>query len=136
MNRKLKKLFEEQFLPKASVLMINPTLLLGKLEEVKEKLSQEKIKTALGDSYQKLKLLWQLTLDYVKGNYRQISKNSMVKVISALIYFLIPLDFVPDFIFGLGLVDDVSVILWVYSSLDEEIAQYKEWRNENETTNS
>ena len=49
-------------------------------------------------------------------------------VTAAILYFLMPLDSIPDFILGLGYLDDVTVITFVLSQIQTEIEKYKIWR--------
>ena len=49
-------------------------------------------------------------------------------VIAAILYFLLPLDSIPDFILGLGYLDDVTVITFVYRQLGNELEKYRVWR--------
>jgi uncharacterized membrane protein YkvA (DUF1232 family) len=128
MNNKLKKVWNEKFMTKAGAMMLNPQVVLQKAQEAKERLNKDRIRSALGNSYDYLKTFVDLTMNYIKGDYRDIKKSSMVSVLAAILYFLFPMDLVPDFILGLGLVDDISVIIWVYNSLKEEIDQYKAWK--------
>jgi uncharacterized membrane protein YkvA (DUF1232 family) len=48
-------------------------------------------------------------------------------ILAAIIYFLNPIDLIPDFIPGLGLTDDFSVLLWVYNSVSTEVVKFLEW---------
>ncbi len=45
----------------------------------------------------------------------------MAKEVEALVYLIMPLDVVPDFMPVLGLLDDVSVILAAVAALDAEL---------------
>src|SRR6188768_2055923 len=51
---------------------------------------------------------------YAFGRYRILPWKSMLSVVAALIYFVSPLDLIPDFIPITGLTDDVGVLLWIY----------------------
>ena len=64
---------------------------------------------------------------YRKGHYREIKIQNILLVVAALVYFVTPLDLVPDFIPITGLIDDFTVVLWVYNKLQEEIDNYLEW---------
>ncbi|MEM8213470.1 DUF1232 domain-containing protein, partial [Morganella morganii] len=60
-----------------------------------------------------LRLLQELLVAWVRGEYRGLSRQALLSVIAALAYFLSPVDIVPDFIFGVGLLDDLAVLAWV-----------------------
>ncbi len=51
-----------------------------------------------------------LVKDYTKGEYINIEKNSVIIIISALLYFLSPIDLMPDSIPVMGYSDDELII--------------------------
>jgi uncharacterized membrane protein YkvA (DUF1232 family) len=57
-----------------------------------------------------------------------ISKAAYIAIAGALAYAVLPIDVIPDFIPGVGFVDDVFVIGMVMKSISEEIARYKAFR--------
>lgn len=65
---------------------------------------------------------------WVNGDYRQVSTRTMVTVIAAVLYFVVPFDLVPDFIAAIGLLDDAAVIGYVIGVVREEIAEFERWR--------
>jgi uncharacterized membrane protein YkvA (DUF1232 family) len=50
------------------------------------------------------------------------------KVIFALLYFISPIDVVPDFIPGVGFIDDAVVLALVVRSLGEAVKRYRQSR--------
>ena len=66
-----------------------------------------------------------------QGDYQDISKKSVIMVVAAIIYFVAPLDAVPDFLFGWGYLDDLAVLRLVFSQLAVEIEKFKEWKQQN-----
>ncbi len=46
---------------------------------------------------------------------------------ASLIYFLNPIDLVPDAILGVGLVDDLAVLTWVYRTVHQELNKFLQW---------
>ncbi len=77
---------------------------------------------------QDLQLLQGLCLAWWRGEYRAIGSQALVAVVAALLYFLTPLDALPDWLPGLGLVDDLAVLAWVLSTWKEELAAFRAWR--------
>ena len=65
---------------------------------------------------------------WVGREYSNISNANLVLIVGAVVYFLAPIDLVPDFIAGLGLVDDAAVIAWVVDAVRDELAKFKAWR--------
>ena len=73
-------------------------------------------------------LLLDLLRAYARGDYRDVAAGSLVGVVAALLYLLAPVDAVPDFIAGLGLVDDAAVLGYVVSTLGDELTAFRNWR--------
>lgn len=76
-----------------------------------------------------IKLLGSMIVDYKDGKYRKIPKSSIILIIAGFIYFLSPVDLIPDFILGLGYLDDVAVFNFILAKLITEIENYRQWKN-------
>jgi uncharacterized membrane protein YkvA (DUF1232 family) len=74
-----------------------------------------------------LQLIFRLVRARLKGGYRDVSKQSLVVLVGALVYFLMPLDAIPDFIAGLGLMDDVTIIGLALTAVKAEIQKFRAW---------
>jgi len=99
--------------------------------EAKEKLKDEKVRGRLGEAYETLTAFLRLVKAYVKGDYRSVGLGTIVTIVIAILYFLNPLDLIPDFLFAVGLLDDVSVIMWAGKKLVNEIEEFKNWESTN-----
>lgn len=69
---------------------------------------------------------------WATGRYRRMSTASLLAALGALVYFLMPVDSVPDFIPALGFVDDVAIIARVMKLFRKDIDQYRQWRADQE----
>jgi len=49
-----------------------------------------------------------------------------------LLYFIIPMDLIPDIIPFIGLLDDVAVLTTIINSLQGELIEYRTWKKINE----
>lgn len=98
----------------------------GLLEQAQKKANRKK--RSLGDTWEKLQLLFELVKAYSKGDYKNISTRTIITVIGAILYFISPIDLIPDFIIGLGLVDDAAVIGYTVKTLSTELAEFKKWK--------
>ncbi|MGG2397553.1 YkvA family protein [Pseudomonas sp. SH1-B] len=76
-----------------------------------------------------LQLLRALSLAWFKGDYRQISSQALLMVVAALLYFITPLDAIPDWLVGVGFVDDLAVLAWVMRTWKGELDAFKAWRD-------
>ncbi|MDY7565736.1 YkvA family protein [Pseudomonas sp. RTC3] len=82
----------------------------------------------LGKLKDDLRLLQALCLAYWRGEYRAVSPKAMLSVVAGLMYFLSPFDAVPDWIPGIGMLDDIAVLAWVMKSLESELNAFRAWR--------
>jgi curved DNA-binding protein CbpA len=84
----------------------------------------EKASPALKHILQDLKDLYGIFIDSVKGRYKL--HPALLSIIGGgLLYFIIPLDFVPDYIPIVGLLDDFAVLSVIINSMQEELLEYR-----------
>jgi uncharacterized membrane protein YkvA (DUF1232 family) len=79
--------------------------------------------------FQNLRLLIPLIKDYLKGTYRDVSVKSIVIFIVASAYIISPIDLIPDYILGLGQVDDAAILGLSLYFLEKDLMKYKEWKD-------
>lgn len=77
-----------------------------------------------------LALLQGLCVAWWRGEYRAINSQALLAVVAALVYFLAPLDAVPDWLLGIGLLDDLAVLAWVLRTWEDELQRYADWRDQ------
>lgn len=82
----------------------------------------------LGGLSEDLRLLQALCLAWWRGEYRQISRQALLASVAGLLYFLSPLDALPDWLLGLGFLDDIAVLAWVMRSWRGELEAFRAWR--------
>lgn len=114
-----------RYLPMARRLMAAGRL-PGLLFAVARKGSAERGR--LGRIMDDLKLLQALCLAYWRGEYRAVSPKAILSIVAGLMYFLSPLDAIPDWIPGLGMLDDIAVLAWVMKNFDGELDAFRQWR--------
>ncbi len=61
------------------------------------------------------------TIYYALILYHLVVKNYNPVAIGALGYFILPIDVAPDFMFGIGYIDDASVLYLALSYLESQI---------------
>ena len=111
----------------AEALLKQPTRLREKLANARKKLGQTDSGQLQGIKSQLTELI-EFSQDTLRGNYQTIEVKTPVMVVAAILYFLLPIDSIPDFILGLGYLDDVTVITFVYRQLSNELEKYRAWR--------
>ncbi|NQD95098.1 DUF1232 domain-containing protein [Pseudomonas sp. CrR25] len=75
-----------------------------------------------------LHLLQSLCLAWWRGEYRVLNPQALLAVVAGLVYFVTPMDALPDWLLGVGLVDDLAVLAWVLRTWSEELAAFRTWR--------
>ncbi|OYD56825.1 hypothetical protein CGZ90_14820 [Fictibacillus aquaticus] len=79
-----------------------------------------------------VKALVRLVKSYRQGTYRDISKKSVLIMVAGLLYFVSPVDAIPDFLIGLGFADDAAVLGFIFRTLSQEIDSFMEWERKEE----
>lgn len=74
-----------------------------------------------------LKLSIELIKDWMNGYYVDLPKQTIIMIIISLIYLVMPIDLIPDFLIG-GFIDDALVIGYVAKKTSEELELYKKWK--------
>lgn len=72
-----------------------------------------------------LRLLMGLVGDYVAGRYREVPWRAIATAAFAVLYFLNPFDLIPDFIPGIGFIDDATLISMAVAALRGELRRYE-----------
>ncbi|HFI0435297.1 TPA: YkvA family protein [Streptococcus suis] len=85
----------------------------------------------LGKEFKMLPLLISLLRSYFKKDYQEVPVATIVAIISALIYFLSPMDGLPDFIPLYGYSDDAIVLGVCWKIAQYDVKDYIEWRKKN-----
>lgn len=76
------------------------------------------------------KLMLDMLKDYRNGSYRKVPWFTIGSIVFALLYVLNPLDIVPDFIPGLGFIDDLSVFTIALRFVETDLHHYLDWKLE------
>jgi uncharacterized membrane protein YkvA (DUF1232 family) len=83
--------------------------------------------------------LARLVRAWANGDYRQVSRKTILAVIGAVLYFVSPIDAIPDFIPVAGLADDVAVVAAVVRAVRGALDRFRQWetaRDERELTDA
>lgn len=66
---------------------------------------------------------------YQNGDYQRTPWKSLLLMTAGIIYFVSPLDLIPDFIPVLGFMDDITVVVWILNSIRKDVEKYEEWED-------
>ncbi|WP_462406600.1 YkvA family protein [Gracilibacillus sp. Marseille-QA3620] len=113
--------------------------ILGNTEKSSELLDDankksSKNRSSLDGVWEPLQLLFSMFRSYAKGEYTEIPTRSILAIIAAILYFVTPIDVIPDFIFGLGFADDAAVIAFTAKQVKDDLEKYKLWSEKQENT--
>jgi len=93
-------------------------------------------KGSLAEIWDNLQLLFDLVGAWRRGEYRKIPTRSIVTIIATIIYFVSPIDLVPDFLLGLGIVDDAAVIGFVLKQITVDLERFRIWKENHTASNT
>ncbi|MEM1127581.1 MAG: DUF1232 domain-containing protein [Bacteroidota bacterium] len=74
-----------------------------------------------------VRLLGRLVRASARRQYRQVPWRTLVYAVAGLIYFIAPLDAIPDALLVLGFVDDIAVVSAVVKALREDLQAFERW---------
>ena len=119
---------------RAGMLIRSPSELRALTRRAARKLTSDgtRISDALRAVRDELELLLALLKAWAEGEYRDVSTRTLITIVAGVFYFVVPLDLVPDFIAGLGLLDDAVVISYVVGMVREELVAFATWQKNRE----
>lgn len=66
---------------------------------------------------------------FIRGSYRAFPTCSLLLIIAGLLYFVWPLDFSPDAVPLLGMLDDVTLLAWIIRSVRGDVEEFRRWES-------
>ncbi|MFZ0391861.1 MAG: YkvA family protein [Calditrichia bacterium] len=124
-NSRISKKFE-QMQDAAGRLLNEQDKLRVTVEKTMAKVEKEKNK--IHNFMDNIIILIQMIKSYLNREYTNLPWKSLLYSVAAVLYFLTPLDVIPDFIPALGFLDDATVIAFVVNSIKEDLDQYRQFR--------
>lgn len=128
MNFKLEKKGLAPYKAKANQYLKDKKKSLGLLNEALQKATTHQ--SALGETWEKLQLLFGVFRDWINGNYKEMPTRSLLMIVLGIVYFVSPLDAIFDYIPFAGLVDDAAVAGFVISQVRVDLERYKLWKKQ------
>ena len=97
-------------------------------QEFEEKL---KLIPKIGNRASDVAVLLSMIRAFAKKQYTEVPVTSILFGIAALIYVVNPFDLMPDYIPGVGLLDDAAALGLVLQALHMDLNKYKKWQKAN-----
>jgi uncharacterized membrane protein YkvA (DUF1232 family) len=83
---------------------------------------------------EKFNVLGRFIKAYATGQYQEVPWKTVLIIVAAVIYFVNPIDLIPDLVPIAGFTDDFGVLLWVYKAVTTEIDKFLTWEQSQVTT--
>jgi uncharacterized membrane protein YkvA (DUF1232 family) len=126
-NPRLQKAYDKAT-DRANVLLKNVPEVMKMLDKAVRKISSlsgGKIKAAVND----LQTLIRMIKAYISGEYKDIPWTTAVSILGAIIYFVSPIDLIPDVIPVFGYIDDAAVVAFVIEACKSDIVGFRVWES-------
>lgn len=78
------------------------------------------------------KVMFGMLKDYRKGIYTNVPWFTIAAIAFAFLYILNPFDLIPDFIPGIGYIDDFAVFSFGLKFIESDLHKYLDWKLEEE----
>ncbi|MCW9037739.1 YkvA family protein [Altibacter sp.] len=100
-------------------------ILMDNQEQISKKLSQS---SPLSKYLEIGKLMMAMVKDIKKGSYSNVPWFTIATIVMALLYVLNPMDLVPDFIPGIGYLDDLAILSIGIGWIESDLHRYLDWK--------
>ncbi|WP_099810437.1 YkvA family protein [Streptococcus suis] len=101
----------------------------GKLEHFLQDIEKKLARLPFGgDKFAAIPGLISMVRSYIRRDYNKLPKGTILAIIGALIYFFSPIDALPDFILGAGLLDDAFVLGTCLKLIKSDLSDFRDWQ--------
>ncbi len=73
--------------------------------------------------------MFKMMSDKARGRYKDLATPKFLLAILSILYVVSPLDFVPDYILGLGWLDDITIATIGWKTISDAVYNYKLWND-------
>ena len=135
LSKVLKSVFFSRAMNRAGKFTKSSALLLYLVQEAYEKIQVRGVREGFSDSLDRLKQLIRLIKAYASGQYRLVEGKSLATIVGVVVYFVSPIDLIPDLLPIIGVADDVALMMWLFNTMGKEIEKFGAWEKESKTIN-
>lgn len=84
----------------------------------------------VGNDLAEIPTLIQMLRSYYVKEYTDIPMTSIISIVGGLVYFISPLDIIPDSLPVVGWLDDAGVIYFILKAIRPDVEKYKAWQKQ------
>lgn len=95
-----------------------------KEEAINEKMDAEKLKAFADD----VKIFFSMLKDFFTKKYTDVPVGTIMSLAGTLLYIFLPIDIIPDFIPGIGFIDDAAMIALCIRMAKLDLEKYRAWK--------
>lgn len=95
-----------------------------KEDAINKKMDAAKLKAFADD----VKLFFSMLKDFFTKKYTDVPVATIMSVAGTLLYVFLPIDIIPDFIPGIGFIDDAAMIALCLRMAKLDLEKYKAWK--------
>lgn len=126
-NAKNIKDFVDDYTEQAKVLLKDTDKIDALLLKLELKLRTiPRIGNKLGD----VVVLASMIKAYIHKEYTDIPRGTLIALVAAVLYVVSSIDFMPDFLPGLGLLDDAAIVAFTVENALKDIDAFKQWQKD------
>ncbi|EOZ97045.1 Protein of unknown function (DUF1232) family [Indibacter alkaliphilus LW1] len=96
------------------------------IEKVKLRLETVSHNPKIQEALEPILVFKRMLIAHKKKDFK-VSGRTLGLIVLGLLYFVTPIDLIPDFIPVIGYVDDLSVLLAVFSAVRDEVEEFRKW---------
>jgi uncharacterized membrane protein YkvA (DUF1232 family) len=123
-----KRKFAARFRARAETLLSDARRLLDRIKLAASKAAKHR--NRFGPLYDQLLAVFRMLKAFATKRYKP-SWQTVVMAAVVVLYIASPIDFIPDFILGIGMMDDAAFFAWALKPFKGELDDFVDWERKN-----
>ena len=100
-----------------------------KMDEFLLKLEEQLKELPQGEKISNIPVFVAMVKSYIKKEYTAFPMNTLVSIVALLLYWVAPIDLIPDKIPVWGKMDDICALTIVLRAIGKDVENYKAWKS-------